>query len=340
MKKVIIKKGIPKEVSAKWFDRLVENSMMMPLVLRRMARLERRIQKLYYNQKGKKTILVWRNTGGLGDIVMHSVIARRLKEKYPRSYIIYQVPEEYMVIPQHNPYVDKVQVVESPFIDGGFDITVKLSNPCPAAVYESIKEPNIMKHRIDLFLEAAGLDGGDRRLIYWVEDDEKRKAEEFLKEKKALEGIKIGFELRSAENRRDWKDWRKLAELIKKEIKNSKIFIFDHDPKSAWKNGAINVCGWKIEDMTPIVQKLDLLICPDSGLTHLAGALGTKILGLFGPTNPLMRLNSYNADWIWLEKTCKKCPCWYIFPCGGSKCIDAITPKMVLDKVKKVLKNV
>ena len=153
MEKRIIKKvGIPKGVSVEWFNRLVENSMKMPVVLRRMARIERRNKKLDHRQKGKKVILVWRNTGGLGDIVMHSVIARRLKEKYSKTYIVYQVPEQYLTIPQHNPYVDKVQVVETPFIDGGFDMTVKLSNPCPAAVYESVKEPNIMKHRIHLFL--------------------------------------------------------------------------------------------------------------------------------------------------------------------------------------------
>ncbi len=89
--------------------------------------------------------------------------------------------------------------------------------------------------------------------------------------------------------------------------------------------------------MATIVHKLDLLLCPDSGLAPLAGAIGTKVLGLFGPTNPMMRLSSYDADWVWLEKTCKECPCWYIFPCGGSKCIDAITPRMILDKIKRML---
>lgn len=332
------KTGIPKEVSTQWFDRLVENSMMMPVLLRRLSALERRVRKLEPEHKGKIHILVWRDVGGIGDLLMQSVIAKALKEKYPNSYIVYQVQEKYLAIPKHNPYVDEVQIVETPFIESGFDKSIKLSNPCPAAVYESTKEPYIVKDRINLFLEAAKVDLKDKRLIYQIKDDEKRWAEEFLRRNKALKKIKIGFEIRSAEDRRDWKRWEELAGLISKEIKNSKIFIFDHDKKTAWKNKkVIDICGFNIEDVAAVIEKLDLLICPDSGLAHLAGAVETKILGLFGPTNPYFRLSTYNAKWVWLNKKFKCMPCWYSFDCGDSRCIKAISPRMVLEKIREML---
>lgn len=338
MKKIVKKAQIPKNVSVEWFDRLVKNSMMMPIIARRIARLERRIKKLNTKHTGKKHILVWRNTGGVGDILMQSVIARELKRVQPNSHIVYQVPENYLAIPKHNPCVDEVQVVETPFVEDGFDKTIKLSNPCPASVYESTREPHITKNRIDLFLEAAGMKAQDKSLNYQVKAEEKKWAEEFLRGRKALNKIKIGFELRSIEKRRDWTRWKELAELIHKNIKNSKVLIFDHDIKMAWKNKKIiNVCGFPIEDVAAIMERLDLIIGPDSGLLHLAGALGTKILGLFGPTNPVMRLNTYNADWIWLNKKCDICPCWYSYPCGDTKCLKKITPGMVLKKIRKML---
>jgi ADP-heptose:LPS heptosyltransferase len=332
------KVGMPQEVSIEWFDRLVHNSMMLPVVLRRISALERRLRRLEPKRKGKIHILVWRDIGGIGDILMQSPIARGLKTKYPKSYIIYQVPEQYLAIPKHNPYVDETQLVETPFCEDGFDRTIKLSNPCPAAVYESTKEPYIIKHRIDLFLEAANLTIENRDLIYHVKDDEKQWAEEFLRRNKALDKIRIGFQIRSAEARRDWERWRELTRLIYKHIQNSKIFIFDHDPKMAWKDKrVINICGFKIEDVASLIERLDLIIGSDSGLLHLAGAVGTKILGLFGPTNPFFRLSTYKADWIWLNKRFSCIPCWYSFSCGNSKCMRAITPKMVLEKIKKVL---
>lgn len=341
MKKVIKKAQIPKEVSVKWFDRLVKNSMMMPIVVKRLARIERRIRKLNPNpnQKNKKHILVWRNTGGIGDILMQSIIATELKRIQPNSHIVYQVPENYLAIPKHNPCVDEVQVVETPFVEDGFDKTIKLSQPCPASVYESRRGPDITKDRIDLFLEAAGIKAKDKSLNYQVKPEERKWTEEFLKGRKALDKIKIGFELRSIEKRRDWIRWKELAKLIHKSIKNSKVFIFDHDAKMAWKDKkVINVCGFPIEDVAAIIEQLDLIIGPDTGLLHLAGAVGTKILGLFGPTNPIMRLNTYKgADWIWLVKKFKCMPCWYSFDCGNAKCLNAITPHMVLKKIKKML---
>ena len=327
---------LPK-VSTKWFDDLVQNSMLMPVILKRIIRLERKVRKLDPKLKNRMHILVWRNVGGMGDIVMQSVIARELKTKYPDSYIVYQVPEKYLAIPKHNSYVDEVQIVETPFLKGAFDKTIKLSNPCPASIYEQTRD--VVRNRIDLFLNTAGIKTGNRKLIYEVKDYEKKRTEEFLRRTGTWGKIKIGFELRSVEKRRDWTEWKELARLIYKDIKNSKIFIFDHNVHMAWKDKkVINVCGSSIEDVTAIIERLDLIIGPDSGLLHLAGAVGTKILGLFGSTDPMMRLNTYrNADWICLTKKCCKGFCWYSFPCGDSKCMKAIKPSMVLEKVKRML---
>lgn len=331
------KVGIPKKVSAKWFDDLVKNSMLMPVILKRITKLERKVRRLDPKLKNKMHILVWRNVGGIGDIVMQSVIARELKIKYPDSYIVYQVPEKYLAIPRHNPYVDEAQIVENPFVEGAFDKTIKLSNPCPASIYELTRD--VVRDRIDLFLNTAGIKTKNKKLVYEVKDCERKWAEEFLKENKASDKIKIGFELRSIERRRDWTEWKELAGLIYKGIKNSKIFIFDHDGHMAWKDKkVVNVCEFPIEKAVAIIEKLDLIIGPDSGLLHLAGAVGTKILGLFGPTNPMMRLNSYkNSDWICLTKKCCKGFCWYSYPCGDSKCMKAIKPSMVLKKMKRML---
>lgn len=346
-KKKVVKIGFPENLSLKWFNELIEAVLEIPNLKKRIDNLEQIVRRNLPEYKDKLNILIWRNVGGLGDIIMQSVIPKVLKLKYPKSRITFQVPKRYLSIPKHNPFVDKSEEAVNPFSGDGYDLAIKLSNPCPAAVYESVKSPNITRNRIDLFLEKAGFSIDSRELIFKLKEEERKWAEDFLKKHKALRKVRIGFELRSAEIRRDWEieNYRFLASLIKKKIKNSIIFIFDHDKEMSWlkEKGIINICGFRLEQVAALVEKMHLMICPDSGLAHLAGALNVPILGLFGPTNPHFRLQTYKrVDWIWLKdkflKRRKKCmPCWYGFNCGDSLCMKAITPEMVFDKVKDMI---
>ena len=335
MKKKIVKKvGIPKGVSAGWFDKLVENSMMLPAILRRLDRIEEKVRTL---EPQKMRILVWRNTGGLGDIVMQSVIARQLKRTYPNSHVVFQVPEKYLAIPQHNKHIDEAQIANTPFMDEGYEKVVKLSDPCPASMYET-KIKNITRSRIYLFLSAAGIKTDDKRLSYQVRPDEKEWAKKFIEENGATGKTKIGLGLKSYEKQRGWDRWEELIKFYNEDVK---IFAFHNEaivsPFNRDKK-VIRVYGFSIEKVAAIIEQLDLIIGPDSGLLHLAGAVETKVLGLFGPTNPLMRLRTYEGAWIWLNHVCDRAPCWYSY-CGTPKCMSSISPKMVYEKSISMITN-
>jgi lipopolysaccharide heptosyltransferase II len=43
---------------------------------------------------------------------------------------------------------------------------------------------------------------------------------------------------------------------------------------------------WPIEETLPLLAQASVLVCNDSALGHLAAALGTHVVALFGPTNP------------------------------------------------------
>jgi ADP-heptose:LPS heptosyltransferase len=46
-------------------------------------------------------------------------------------------------------------------------------------------------------------------------------------------------------------------------------------------SGAVNVL-----ELAAVLQRLDLFITPDTGPMHLAGAMGTPVVGIFGPSDP------------------------------------------------------
>ncbi len=54
-------------------------------------------------------------------------------------------------------------------------------------------------------------------------------------------------------------------------------------------------------------EQIDVVVCPDSALLHLAGALNKKIVTIFGPIPPQSRINYYANATVLI----KRLPCQY-----------------------------
>jgi len=80
-----------------------------------------------------------------------------------------------------------------------------------------------------------------------------------------------------------------------------------------------------IKQLAALIEESDLLICPDCGPMHLAVALGTPTVTLFGPTNP-KEWGPYRGTNIVLR--------------GEGYSIDAISSQEVVDAAKRVLGGV
>ena len=81
-----------------------------------------------------------------------------------------------------------------------------------------------------------------------------------------------------------------------------------------------------------------MLISADSGPMHLASALGTPVVAIFGPTSPQVT-GPYNkkAQHIILRKDVGcLVPCYEV-DCPDNKCMKAVTVDEVFDAVKKTL---
>jgi ADP-heptose:LPS heptosyltransferase len=89
----------------------------------------------------------------------------------------------------------------------------------------------------------------------------------------------------------------------------------------------------------------DLLICCDSGLMHLALAVGTPALALFGPTDP-----AFLSDSPLLHAISNEAPCagfWNhsrkdyalgVCPCGQATCLAGIAPARVYNEAIRILR--
>jgi len=126
---------------------------------------------------------------------------------------------------------------------------------------------------------------------------EKTRSAYGLDRKTTREGLLIGINPGPSWRVREWEvsNWQKLIDQIHSEY-NAVIIQFGTtkgDGASEYGNltGVKSVADRvKGEEIVALVAICDLVISIDSGPVHLAGAVGTPVIGLFGPLDPVSRL--------------------------------------------------
>ena len=92
-----------------------------------------------------------------------------------------------------------------------------------------------------------------------------------------------------------------------------------------------------LKTLSALLERVDLLVTNDSGPMHIAAALGTPVVALFGPTNPGLT-GPYGDGHKVLRKEMECSPCLR-GPCihGRPICMEAITEEEVMEAVKATL---
>ena len=89
-----------------------------------------------------------------------------------------------------------------------------------------------------------------------------------------------------------------------------------------------------ITDLVGIARAARLMVSGDTGPLHVAGAVGTPIVALFGPTSP-----ERNGPWATRDVTLSRidsCSCLYERRCRRAMpCIDDIAPDAVVQAVRR-----
>ncbi len=110
-------------------------------------------------------------------------------------------------------------------------------------------------------------------------------------------------------------------------------------------HGQTIVCGTSLTRVAALLERCRLFIGNDSGLMHLATAVGTPIVAIFGPgspqtTAPYSRSLSYVT--VIKEFDCRPCRQRFFTECqpspeGAPPCLDAVQVEDVLAGVEKLL---
>jgi ADP-heptose:LPS heptosyltransferase len=194
-------------------------------------------------------------------------------------------------------------------------------------------------------LNLLGIKFREKKLIFW-----ERKTEiPYSLPDNQLIGINI-----SASKKWQSKNWplenlTKLIDLINKNLTDFRIVLigdkysqsYAQKIESLYPNCLTNLCGKStFHDLPQLLNKLSLLLTPDTATLHLAVALGIPTIALFGPTDPERHTVKSNNLYVFVEKiTCSFC---YKPQCKLKEknlCLKNISPATVFSKIKEILKQ-
>jgi heptosyltransferase-2 len=152
---------------------------------------------------------------------------------------------------------------------------------------------------------------------------------------------------------KEWseKNMAELSKLILDKYKKTKIIVIGspidnfnipkHIDKKYHKN-IVDLHGkTTLVQVAALIKKCDLLIGPDTGSMHIASAVDTPTVTLFGPTDPKRWRPAGNKKKHLVVSTNEECTlCGKLHSCEeyDNKCMKNITPEMVMKEVKKLLK--
>ncbi len=100
----------------------------------------------------------------------------------------------------------------------------------------------------------------------------------------------------------------------------------------------------KLRDEISLIAHLDCVVSMDSLVMHLCSLTATPVVSVWGATHPELGFLGYGCDEegvLQVELDCRPCSVYGNKPCkwGDYRCIHAITPQMVVDRVQLLLEK-
>ncbi len=295
-------------------------------------------------QREAETIVVKR-TNALGDVLWMTPVLKKIRQTRPDSHIV--AVTRFNEALQRNPDVDLVATLD--YVPAEQDIIIDLDG-----VYEQKRELHILEAYA---LKADALPLKSDPVIFLAEQDLKQ-AKSFLKQAFADVNLDYLIAIHAAASSPDriWpvEKWQQAITQLSNFINVGFILVGSHqdfDAKQLGLEGNNRVVSLvhqlALHETASIIAHCDLLVCPDSGLSHVATAVKTSSVVLFGMANPKTRLPfNIPATGIWSKVDCRGClddiPAYQVPLCkfgpGQSVCMDIIECSEVVDEVLKILK--
>jgi heptosyltransferase-2 len=151
-----------------------------------------------------------------------------------------------------------------------------------------------------------------------------------------------------------WKQWplerfRELIERIILEMPTARLVLFGSATEAGMAAELGRGLGSKvmlaagrttIKQVAALIERCDMLICNDSGLMHVAVAVGTPVVAIYGPTD-INRTAPLGSQHTIIRRQLPCSPCFklegdmQVHLCPHHDCLMSITTEEVLAAVRR-----
>lgn len=223
--------------------------------------------------------------------------------------------------------------------------------------YDSIVPHLRNKHELENFLDllvpiGINISDKDKKLEYFLNIEDYNFAERFWLKNRFEGKTVICLHPGCGQNGqpREWevKNYIELGKRLVKYDENIRILItgaeFEADRCTEIASGimknVINTAGkYPLDNVVALVQKVRLIVCSNTGMLHIASCVGTKTMGLHGPTDPA-KWGSYNKNAVLIQSDKFCSPCLYLghdYGCQVPQCMAHISVDDVFIYIRKAL---
>ncbi len=270
----------------------------------------------------------------LGDVLLTTPSVRLLRRSYPDAHITMVVNKGTEDILRHNPHLDRVLTVERGATwrllrglrERRYDVSVDFASGDRAAWLallagaprrigfhttegfrrfintQQVKAPGTPVHTVDLYLsflrEGLGLMTDDKSPELHTGAEDGTVADELLA-RHQLAGrrfILAHLGARHPQNRWPLENWKALAKASPMPV----VFVGTvQDAADTAVAGGISLAGQtSVLQLAAMAKRAALFIGQDSGPMHIAAAMGTRVVALFGPSSDAVSWHPWGAGHV------------------------------------------
>jgi ADP-heptose:LPS heptosyltransferase len=308
---------------------------------------------LFLRLRRWKRVIVLERTGGLGDVICCIPAYRALKQKYPEHLVIFATSKPLAALLRHCKEIDAVYGIPP---DG--DIPKEKA----AWLVDRHYEPHTSDergqagqklHLTHVFLNDCDLPAEDwQPHVSILPEDQEASARRFgFRPNETIIAIHTGRTWPVKELPED--RWQEIVDGLQKDLPCRIVHFcsparYGEKVLSVHKLHGVQTMPFDLPLLATaaVLFQCRLLVGIDSGLLHLAGALGTPVIGVFGPTNPryFLPLNPLARE-VSHTLPCSFChheqpiKHWHTGCPFDIRCMKEIPANRVLDVIRTVLSS-
>lgn len=249
----------------------------------------------------------------IGDIVMATAVIRQLRARHPEAILVFATQSRFRDVLSANPHLDHIvdcdcigtliDLAAHPAFQSAHLLTLD-GDRCElcGAVFRDTHRPFVemglgymdwychRRHLLELWLEQLELDTTDVEPEIRIPDNVAARMRGQLEQGRVLRrGPLVAIHTRTPH----WpaKQWplENSFQLMRRLIgeKDAHIVVIGTEPVAGLPLGVHDMTGQtSLIEIAALLAEVDLFIGPDSGPGHLASAVGTPSIVMFGPTDP------------------------------------------------------